>query len=284
MPIVSYGSKAQKEKYLPLLTQGKYLGAFALTEPQAGSDASRISTQAKRVEDYYVLNGNKVFITNAGEADIYILFAVTDPHKGSKGITAFIVERGTPGFSIGKKEKKMGLHGSNTCQLLLEDVKIPLENRLGEEGGGYEVALSNLAGGRIGIAAQALGIATAALQHSLAYAQERKQFSQPLVSNQAIQWKLSDMATQIEASRLLLYQAAEARQWGKPCRKEAAMAKMFASDTAMYVTTEAIQIFGGYGYTREYPVERLFRDAKVTQIYEGTNEIQRMVIGKEIGV
>lgn len=282
MPIFRYGTQEQKKRFLPFLTSGKYLGAFALTEPQAGSDASQIRTMARRDGDYYLLNGSKVFITNAGEADVYIVFAVTDAMKGSKGITAFIVEKGTPGFAVGKKEKKMGLNGSNTCELLFDNAAIPVLNRLGEEGQGYEVALSNLAGGRIGIGAQALGIATAALEHSLHYAKEREQFGKPLAGNQAIQFKLADMATQIEAARLLIYRAAEMKQLGYACKKEASMAKMFASDVAMRVTTEAIQVFGGYGYTREYPVERLFRDAKVTQIYEGTNEIQRIVIGKEL--
>lgn len=282
MPILYYGTDHQKGKYLPSLTQGRYLGAFALTEPQAGSDAAQIRTFAKRSGDHYLLNGSKVFITNGHEADVYITFVVTDPEKGSKGLTAFIVEKETPGFRVGKKEKKMGLNGSNTCELIFENAEVPVGNRLGEEGQGYEVALSNLAGGRIGIGAQALGIATAALQHSLRYAQERYQFTKPLTSNQAIQFKLADMATQIEAARLLIYRAAEIRQLGQSCKKEASMAKMFASDMAVRVTTEAIQIFGGYGYTREYPVERFFRDAKATQIYEGTNEIQRIVIGKEL--
>ncbi|SEM81230.1 acyl-CoA dehydrogenase [Lihuaxuella thermophila] len=282
LPILKHGTEAQKEKYLPLLAQGKYLGAFALTEPQAGSDAARIRTSARRAGDKYILNGSKVFITNAGEADVYLTFAVTDPEKGEKGITAFILEKDTPGFRVGKKEKKMGLNGSNTCELIFEEVEVPAENRLGEEGQGYEVALSNLAGGRIGIAAQALGIATAAFHHALDYAKERKQFGQPIARQQAIRFKLADMATRIEAARLLVYRAAEARQQGLPCKKEAAMAKMFASDVAMKVTTEAVQVFGGYGYTREYPVERLFRDAKITQIYEGTNEIQRIVIGNEL--
>jgi alkylation response protein AidB-like acyl-CoA dehydrogenase len=282
MPILKYGTEEQKKKYVPLLASGEYLGAFALTEPAAGSDASRIRTQARRVGDKYILNGNKVFITNAGEADTYVTFAVTDPEKGSKGLTAFIVEKDTPGFKVGKKEKKMGLNGSNTCELIFEEAELSVEQRLGEEGQGYEVALSNLAGGRIGIGAQALGIATAAFDYATSYAKERKQFGMPIAKQQAIQFKLADMATQIEAARLLIYRAAEARQLGHSCKKEASMAKMFASDVAMKVTTEAVQIFGGYGYTREYPVERLFRDAKITQIYEGTNEIQRLVIGKEL--
>ncbi|MBA4494037.1 acyl-CoA dehydrogenase [Paenactinomyces guangxiensis] len=282
IPILKCGTEKQKKKFIPPLAQGTSLGAFALTEPHAGSDASRIRTHAHRVGDKYILNGSKVFITNAGEADIYVTFAVTDPDLGARGITAFILEKDTPGFKVGKKEKKMGLNGSNTCELIFEEAEIPVENRLGEEGQGYEVALSNLAGGRIGIGAQALGIAVAAFEHALAYAKERKQFGKPIARQQAIQFKLADMATQIEAARLLIYRAAEVRQNGGPCKMEAAMAKMFASDVAMKAATEAVQIFGGYGYTREYPVERLFRDAKITQIYEGTNEIQRIVIGKEL--
>jgi alkylation response protein AidB-like acyl-CoA dehydrogenase len=282
MPILRYGTEEQKKKYVTRLASGEFLGAFALTEPQAGSDASRIRTSARRAGDKYILNGSKVFITNAGEADTYVTFAVTDPEKGSRGISAFIVEKDTPGFRVGKKEKKMGLGGSNTCELIFEEAEVPAENLLGREGQGYEIALSNLAGGRIGIGAQALGIATAAFEHALAYAKERKQFGKPISQIQAIQFKLADMATRIEAARLLIYRAAEMRQNGHNCKLEASMAKMYASDTAMKVTTEAVQIFGGYGYTREYPVERLFRDAKITQIYEGTNEIQRLVIGNEL--
>lgn len=282
MPVLTYGNEEQKKKYVSRLASGEYLGAFALTEPQAGSEASNLRTSARKKGDKYILNGSKIFITNAGEADIYVTFAVTDPDKGPKGISAFIVEKDTPGFHIGKKEKKMGLNGSNTCELIFEDAEVPAQNLLGCEGQGYEVALSNLAGGRIGIAAQAIGIAQRAMNEALSYAKERNQFGKPIAKKQAIQFKLADMATQIEAARLLIYRAAEMRQKGKPCKKEASMAKMFASDTAMKATTEAVQIFGGYGYTREYPAERLFRDAKITQIYEGTNEIQRIVIASEL--
>ena len=281
-PILRYGTEEQKKKYVTRLARGEYLGAFALTEPHAGSNAAAIRTRATRVGDKYILDGSKIFITNANEADVYITFAVTDPDKGTKGITAFIVEKDTPGFSVGKKEKKMGLGGSNTSELIFERAEVPVENRLGEEGQGYEVALSNLAGGRIGIGAQALGIAAAALEQATAYAKEREQFGKPIAAQQAIQFKLADMATRVEAARLLVYRAAWLRQQGHPCKKEAAMAKMFASDTAMAIATEAVQIFGGYGYTREYPVERFFRDAKITQIYEGTNEIQRIVIAGEL--
>ncbi|SDW39707.1 hypothetical protein SAMN05444487_10347 [Marininema mesophilum] len=281
-PILQYGTQAQKEKYLHPLTSGQYLGAFALTEPHAGSDAKGIRTRAIRKGDTYILDGSKVFITNAGAADTYITFAVTDPSQGSKGITAFIVEKKTPGFHVGKKEKKMGLGGSNTCSLSFEEAEVPVSQRLGEEGQGYEIALSNLAGGRIGIGAQALGIAQAALDAATLYAKDREQFGGPIGRLQGIQYKLADMATKVEAARLLIYRAATLREAGLPCRLESSMAKMFASDVAMAVTTEAVQIFGGYGYTREFPVERLFRDAKITQIYEGTNEIQRVVIAEDL--
>lgn len=277
MPVVLFGTDEQKAKFVPPLAKGDHLGAFALTEPGAGSDVKSIRTSAKRDGDDYILNGTKLFITNAGFADTYITFAVAD-----KGITAFIVEKGTPGLIVGKKEQKMGLGGTGTASLMFEDMRVPAANRLGEEGEGFKVAMANLYGGRIGIGAQALGIAGAALDQALRYAKERHQFGKPLAQLPIIQSKLADMATQIEASRLLIYRAAQLREQGKPCAKEVAMAKMMASDTAMRVTTEAIQIFGGYGYTRDYPVERLFRDAKVTQIYEGTNEIQRIVISKEL--
>lgn len=278
MPLLRYGTEKQKRKYVPRLASGEFLGAFGLTEPNAGSDASGLRTQAKKVGDEYVLNGSKIFITNAGEADLYTVFAITDPEKGSKGISAFLVPKDTPGFQVGKKEKKMGLHGSNTCELILEDARIPVDHRLGQEGQGYEIALSNLASGRVGIGAQALGIADAAYRAAVEYAKERKQFGKSINQLQAIQFKLADMATRVEASRLLVYAAADLVKQGVRCKKEASMAKMFATDSAVEVTTEAIQVFGGYGYSREYPVERYFRDAKVTQIYEGTNEIQRLVI------
>lgn len=277
MPILTFGTEEQKAQFIPPLAQGERLAAFALTEPGAGSDAKNIRTSAKRDGDDYILNGTKVFITNAEHADTLITFAVAE-----QGITAFIVERDTPGLILGKKEAKMGLGGTGTASLTFEDVRIPSRNRLGAEGEGMKVAMSNLFGGRIGIGAQALGIASAARDHALNYAQERHQFGQPLTSLPAIQSKLAEMATRIEASRLLIYRAAHLKEQGQPCAKEAAMAKLAASDTAMWVTTEAIQIFGGYGYTRDYPVERLFREAKVTQIYEGTNEIQRIVISKQL--
>lgn len=281
-PILRYGTEEQKQKYVPRLTRGEYLGAFALTEPHAGSDASAIRTRAVRKGDRYILDGSKTFITNAGVANTYVTFAVTDRDQGSKGISAFILEKGTPGLRVGKKEKKMGLGGSNTCELILESAEVPVENRLGREGQGYEIALSNLSGGRIGIGAQALGIATSALEAAIAYAKERHQFGKPIGKLQGIQFKLAEIATEVEASRLLIHQAATLYQEDRPCRKESSMAKRFASDTAMKAAIEAVQIFGGYGYSREYPVERLFRDAKITQIYEGTNEIQRLVVGGEL--
>lgn len=281
-PILYFGTEEQKQKYVPKLAAGEYLGAFALTEPQAGSDASGLRTTAVKHQDHYLLNGSKIFITNAGEADIYITFAVTDPGKGSKGISAFIVEKDTPGLTVGKKEKKMGLNGSNTCELIFDQAKVPAENLLGEEGQGLTIALANLNAGRIGIAAQALGIAEHALELAVEYAKERKQFGTAISKLQGISFKLADMATQIEAAKLLTYRAAFLHQQGIACGMEASMAKLLSSETAMRVTTEALQVFGGYGYTKDYPIERLFRDAKVTQIYEGTSQIQQIVIGKHL--
>jgi len=281
-PIVYFGTEEQKQKFVSKLASGEYLGAFSLTEPNAGSDAANIKTRATRVDEHYRLNGTKAFVSNGGEADLYIVFAVTDPSAGSRGVTAFIVEKDTPGLIIGKDEKKMGLHGSRTVQLTFEDAPVPVENRLGEEGEGFKIALSNLNIGRIGIAAQALGIAEAAFEVAVKYAGERKQFGKPIAEQQGIAFKLSDMATAVESSRLLVYQAADL--WGKgiPCAKEASMAKLFASKTAVEVATEALQVFGGYGYTKDYPVERYFRDAKITEIYEGTSEMQRIVIAKHL--
>ncbi|AUS10248.1 acyl-CoA dehydrogenase [Laceyella sacchari] len=277
-PIYKFGTDEQKERFLKPLAKGSKLGAYGLTEPGSGSDAAGMKTTAVRDGDDYILNGNKIFITNGGEAEIYVVFAVTDPTKKHKGITAFIVEKGTPGFSIGKKEKKLGIRSSPTTEIIFEDCRIPASQRLGEEGQGFKIAMMTLDGGRNGIAAQALGIAQGAFDAARDYAKERKQFGQPLSKLQAIQFKLADMATQIEAARLLTYQAAWCESEGLPYGKASAMAKLYAGDIAMQVTTEAVQIFGGYGYTREYPVERMMRDAKITQIYEGTNEIQRVVI------
>ncbi|RBP04825.1 acyl-CoA dehydrogenase [Rossellomorea aquimaris] len=281
-PILYFGNEDQKQKYLPKLATGEYLGAFCLTEPSAGSDAKSLKTKAEKRGDHYVLNGSKVFITNGGEADTYIVFAATDPSKGSRGVSAFIVEKDTPGLVIGKDEHKMGLHGSRTVQLTFEDMKVPADNLLGQEGEGFKIAMANLDVGRIGIAAQALGIAEAAFDYSTAYAKERVQFGKPIAAQQGIGFKLADMATAVEGSKLLVYRAANLRSNNISCGKEASMAKLFASKTAVEVSTEAIQVYGGYGYTKEYPVERLFRDAKVTEIYEGTSEIQRMVIGKNL--
>jgi acyl-CoA dehydrogenase len=281
-PILYFGTEEQKQKYVTKLASGEYLGAFCLTEPSAGSDAGSMKSRAVKKEDHYVINGSKVFITNGGEADVYIVFASTDPDKGGRGVSAFIVEKDTPGLIIGKDEQKMGLHGSRTVQLTFEDMKVPAENLLGEEGEGFKIALANLDVGRIGIAAQALGIAEAAFEHSTAYAKERVQFGKPIAAQQGIGFKLADMATSVEAAKLLVYRAANMRSEGLNCGREASIAKLFASKTAVDVTTEAIQVYGGYGYTEEYPVERLFRDAKVTEIYEGTSEIQRVVIGKHL--
>jgi len=281
-PIFAYGTEEQKQKYLVPLAEGSKLGAFALTEPNAGSDVSALETTAILDGDDYVLNGSKIFITNAGEAEIYVVFAMTDKSRGPRGISAFILEKGMPGFSFGKKEHKMGLKTSQTMELIFQDVRVPKENLLGKEGQGFKIAMATLDGGRIGVAAQAVGIAQAALDHAIKYAKERQQFGKPIAGNQAIAFMLADMATKVDAARLLTYRAATLKDHGATYGKEAAMAKMYASDVAMAVTTDAVQIFGGYGYSREYPVERLMRNAKITQIYEGTNQVQRMVIASAI--
>ncbi|WP_134683385.1 acyl-CoA dehydrogenase [Brevibacillus migulae] len=277
-PLYKFGSEEQKQKFLRPLAEGKKMGAYCLTEPGSGSDSAGMRTTAVKDGDHYILNGSKIFITNAGEAEIYIVFAVTDPALKHKGISAFIVEKGMEGFTMGKKEKKLGIRSSPTLAVNFEDVRVPKENLLGEEGQGFKIAMMTLDGGRNGIAAQALGIAQGAFEHATNYAKERVQFGKPISSLQAIQFKLADMATKIEAARLLTYQAAWLEDQGLPYGKASAMSKVFAGDIAMEVTTEAVQVFGGYGYTREYPVERFMRDAKITQIYEGTNEIQRVVI------
>jgi len=279
-PIYLFGTEEQKQKFLVPLAEGSRMGAFALTEPSAGSDAGGTRTTAVPDGDHWVLNGSKIFITNGGEAEIYIVFARTDKNaEKHHGISAFIVEKDTPGFTFGKKEAKMGIRSSPTMELVFENCRIPRENLLGEEGKGFKIAMKTLDGGRIGIAAQALGIAQGALDSAVAYARERKQFDQPIAGFQAIQFMLADMTTQIEAARLLVYQAAYRASAGLSYSRESAMAKLIASETAMKVTTQAVQIHGGYGYTREYPVERMMRDAKITEIYEGTSEVQRMVIG-----
>lgn len=277
-PIFQFGTLEQKQRYLRPLALGEKLGAYGLTEPGAGSDVVNMKTSAVKDGDHYVLNGSKIFITNGGDAEIYVVFAVTDPSKRHKGITAFIVEKGTPGFTFGKKEKKLGIRSSSTLEILFDNCRIHESQRLGKEGEGFKIAMMTLDGGRTGIAAQAVGIAQGAFDHALTYSKERQQFGRPLMKQQAIQFKLADMAMQIEAARLLTYQAAWLESRGLPYGKQSAMAKCFAGDVAMKVTTEAVQIYGGYGYSREYPVERMMRDAKITQIYEGTNEIQRIVI------
>lgn len=279
-PILYFGSDEQKQRFLPKLASGEYLAAFCLTEAGSGSDAKSMKSRAVKKDDHYVINGSKMFITNGGEADVYIVFASTNPELGSKGISAFIVEKNSPGLVIGKDEHKMGLHGSRTVQLSFEDMQVPVENLLGQEGEGFKIAMANLDVGRIGIAAQALGIAEAALGAAVEYAKERQQFGKPIATQQGIGFKLADMATNVEAAKLLLYRAADLRAQGMKCGLEASIAKLFASKTAVETATEAIQVFGGYGYTEDYPVERYFRDAKVTEIYEGTSEIQRIVISK----
>ena len=281
-PIYQYGTEEQKMKYLVPLAKGEKLGAFGLTEPNAGTDSSAQQTVAVLDGDNYVLNGSKVFITNGGEADIYIIFAMTDKSKGNKGISTFIVEKDFKGFSIGKKEEKLGIRGSSTTELIFENCIVPKENLLGDVGKGFGIAMQTLDGGRIGIAAQALGIAEGALDECVKYMKERKQFGQPLSSFQGLQWMVADMATRVEASKLLVYNAADKKDKKLPFSSEAAMAKLFAAETAMEVTTKAVQIFGGYGYTRDYPVERMMRDAKITEIYEGTSQVQKMVIAAKV--
>ncbi|MGK3615089.1 acyl-CoA dehydrogenase AcdA [Bacillus cereus] len=279
-PIFKFGTEEQKQTFLRPMAEGKKIGAYGLTEPGSGSDAGGMKTIAKRDGDHYVLNGSKIFITNGGIADIYVIFALTDPESKQRGTSAFIVESDTPGFSVGKKESKLGIRSSPTTEIMFEDCRIPVENLLGEEGQGFKIAMQTLDGGRNGIAAQAVGIAQGALDASVEYARERHQFGKPIAAQQGIGFKLADMATDVEAARLLTYQAAWLESEGLPYGKESAMSKVFAGDAAMKVTTEAVQVFGGYGYTKDYPVERYMRDAKITQIYEGTQEIQRLVISR----
>lgn len=281
-PLYKFGTEEQKQTYLRPMAEGKKIGAYCLTEPGSGSDAGGMTTNARLEGDEYVLNGSKIFITNGGEAEIYIVFAVTDPSSKHKGTSAFIVESSFPGFKVGKKEKKMGIRSSPTTEIIFDNCRVPKENLLGEEGEGFIIAMKTLDGGRNGIAAQAVGIAQGALDAAVDYAKERVQFGKPIVANQGVSFKLADMATAIEASRLLTYQAAWLESNNLPYGKASAMAKLMAGDTAMSVTTDAVQIFGGYGYTKEYPVERYMRDAKITQIYEGTQEIQRLVISRMI--
>ena len=279
-PILKFGTEAQKQKYLPKMASGEWIGAFGLTEPNAGTDASGQQTIAvfDEATQEWVINGSKIFITNAGYAHVYVIFAMTDKSKGVKGISAFIIEAGTPGFSIGKKEKKLGIRGSATCELIFEDVRLPKENLLGDLGKGFKIAMMTLDGGRIGIASQALGLAQGALDEAVQYVKERKQFGRALSKFQNTAFQLANLEVKVEAARLLVYKAAWKESNHLPYTVDAARAKLFAAETAMEVTTKAVQLFGGYGYTREYPGERMMRDAKITEIYEGTSEVQRMVI------
>jgi alkylation response protein AidB-like acyl-CoA dehydrogenase len=281
-PIIAFGSIEQKKKYLPAHADGQRLACFGLTEAGAGSDPAAIQTTARRRDDGYVLNGNKLFISLGAEADIAVVFATVDKEKGHRGVTAFIVEKGTAGFSVGKHERKMGLHGVSAVELIFEDCFVPADNRLGEEGDGFKIAMDALNASRTTVAAEAVGISQAAYDAALKYARERQQFGRPIAKFQAIQWMLADMATQIEAARLMTYWAASMEDEGKPYIKEAAMAKLFASEVSRMVTNNALQIHGGYGYTKDYPVERYLRDARLTEIYEGTSEIMRLTIAKNL--
>ena len=282
--IYENGTKEQKEKYLPDLLSGKKIGAFGLTEPGAGTDAAGQQTIAVLDGDEYVINGTKIFITNAGFADVFVIFAMTDKSQGTKGITAFIIEKGTPGFKIGAPEKKMGIRGSSTCELIFENARIPKENMLGREGKGFGLAMKTLDGGRIGIAAQAVGIAQGAIDETVKYTSERKQFGRRISQFQNTQFELADMQAKVDAARLLVYRAADAKQHKEPFSHLAAMAKLVAAETASDVTRRCLQLYGGYGFTRDYPIERMMRDAKITEIYEGTSEVQRMVIAGWMGV
>ena len=281
-PLVDFGTEEQKQKYLVPLANGSKMGAFGLTEPNAGTDAAGQQTTAVLDGDHYILNGTKIFITNAMYADTYIVMAMTDKSKGTKGISAFIVEKDMPGFTFGPKEKKLGIRGSATCELVFENVRVPKENLLGKEGQGFKIAMKTLDGGRIGIAAQALGIAQGAIDETVAYVKERKQFGKSISQFQNTQFQLASLAAKVEAARLLVYKAADCKDRGLSYSVEAATAKLIASETAMEVTTKCLQLFGGYGYTREYPIERMMRDAKITEIYEGTSEVQRMVIAANL--
>ncbi len=279
-PIYTFGTRAQKDQYMHDMTSGRRLGAFALTEPAAGTDAAAGTTTATPTADGYAINGSKMFISNAPHAEVYIVFAKTDPDRGTRGISAFIVEKDTPGFAVGEAEHKMGIRGSSTPPLYFTDCRVPKEALLGEEGEGFKIAMATLDGGRIGVSAQALGIAQAALEASVDYAKERVQFGKPIANLQANQWMIADSALEVDAARLLVYRAAACVASGRPYSTEGAMAKLFASETATRVAGRAIQIHGGYGYTEAYPVERNYRDAKITELYEGTSEVQRMVIAR----
>ena len=281
-PILAFGTEEQKQKYLVPLAKGEKIGAFGLTEPNAGTDSAAQQTTAVLEGDHFVLNGSKCFITNGGQADVYIIFAMTDKAKGNRGISAFIVEKDFPGFSIGKIEHKMGIRASSTTELIFEDCIVPKENLLGEMNKGFKIAMHTLDGGRVGVAAQAIGIAEGAFNETIKYMKERAQFGKPLAQFQGLQWMVADMKCDIEAARLLLYRAAMAKDSGKPFSLDAAMAKLRCAETAMSVTTKCVQLHGGYGYSREYPLERMMRDAKITEIYEGTSQVQKMVISGQI--
>tara|TARA_B100001079_G_scaffold150524_1_gene129076 strand:- start:4380 stop:5522 length:1143 start_codon:yes stop_codon:yes gene_type:complete len=280
--LADWGTNVQKDQYLKTLASGIKLGAYSLSEPQSGSDASNLRTHARRKNGHYIINGTKNWVTNGINSDVVVMFCLTDKDLGSKGISAFIVDKGMAGFSTGKKEDKLGIRASDTCELYFEDCEVPVENRIGEEGAGFKIAMNTLGGGRIGIAAQGLGIARAALEAAVAYAGARKQFGKTIGSFGAIQNKLANTATEIDAARLLIWRAAKLKDRGKPYVKESSMAKLYASTVAMKAATDCVQIYGGYGYMREYGVERLMRDAKITQIYEGTSEIQQLVISREL--
>ena len=284
VPILEHGTEEQKRKYLPMLTKGGVLGGMGITEPNAGSDASKSQTEARLEGDHYVINGAKIFITNGPEAGVFVIFAMTDKSKGTKGLSAFIIESSFPGFSVGKVENKMGLHGVHTSEIVFTDMIVPKENLLGQEGKGFKICMQTLDVGRIGIAAQALGIAEGAMKEAVEYTKTRVQFGKPISKFQNTQFTFADMALRCESARLLTYQAASLKQEGKRCSREAAMAKLSASETAMWVTTKALQMFGGYGYTNDYPMERMMRDAKITEIYEGTSEVQRIVIAGSMGL
>ncbi|MBZ9790141.1 acyl-CoA dehydrogenase family protein [Rhizobium sp. 3T7] len=282
VPILKFGTEEQKQRFLPKLASGEWIGGFALTEPQAGSDASNLRTRARRNGDHYVLDGAKQFITSGKNGQMIIVFAVTDPDAGKKGITAFIVPTDTPGYEVIRVEEKLGLHSTDTCQIAFNGMRIPAELRLGAEGEGYRIALANLEGGRIGIGAQAVGMARAAFEAARDYARERTAFGKAIMEHQAVAFRLADMATQIEAARQLVFHAAALRDNGLPCLSEASMAKLFASEMAERVCSDAIQIHGGYGYMADYPVERIYRDVRICQIYEGTSDVQRMVIARNL--
>ena len=281
-PLLSFGTEEQKQKYLVPLAKGEKIGAFGLTEPNAGTDSAAQQTTAVLEGDHFVLNGSKCFITNGGQADVYIIFAMTDKAKGNRGISAFIVEKDFPGFSIGKIEHKLGIRASATTELIFEDCIVPKENLLGEMNKGFKIAMHTLDGGRVGVAAQALGIAEGAFNETVKYMKERTQFGKPLAQFQGLQWMVADMKCDIESAKLLLYRAAMAKDSGKPFSMDAAMAKLRCAETAMSVTTKCVQLHGGYGYSREYPLERMMRDAKITEIYEGTSQVQKMVISGQI--